>query len=866
MGVVLLAIREAADFEQTVALKIIRGRFVDPLLARRFQEERRILAGLEHPGVARLIDGGVTEDGQPYYAMEYVDGEDLLTWCNRRRLGIRERARLFVSVCEAVHAAHYQMVVHRDLKPSNILVTAEGQPKLLDFGIAKSLEADPGGKTELWVTPAYASPEQVTGAPVTIATDVYALGVLLCELLSGFRPYRTTDLPTPLLGRVIAETPPRRPSELAERGLPDEDMPPAEAESGLTESAAARGLAPRHLARALRGDLDVIVLTALAKEPDRRYGSARRLGEDLNRYLEGLPIEARPATVRYRLGKFLGRHRAASLGAGLLVVALGAGTAATVWQAREAERARDAAEVEAERARQVTALMTDIFRLGDPTRNVGDTIGVRQVLAEGARRVQEGLDDDPPVQATLFLELARVYRNLGILDEAVTLGDRALEIRQELEPAGSAHADALAFRALLAREAGEPGAQALLERAVAVRGEAVTPADSTTADLLTALGWEVRSHQEYDRAASLFEEAMAIRRAGGRGQGEAMANAMLGLASTYHDRGSFDQAEALFLEALEQGAGDRPDPVAASAMANLGMIRRLREQYAEAAPMVRGGREMRAALYDAAHPDRIQSDEEWGVTLVALGRYREAEPLLMDALDRSIRVLGEDHIRTRNVRGAVAGLDWTMGRYELALARTDSVLAAKWRAHGGDHPGIVLSLVNAGQILLEAGRPREAQARLEEAMAMGERLGGTEGVYGSLIRAQSGMVALDRGETAVADSLLELAFTLARENLREDHRYVLEIQRMRAQVRLARGDAPGALALLGPVALAEARVRPDPHPRRGETELLRGTALLELGDGDGARRSFREADRQFAELPPAHPFRVRVREGLADAG
>ncbi len=857
MGVVLLAIREAEDFEQTVALKLVRGRFVDPLLARRFQEERRILARLEHPGIARLIDGGVLDDGQPYYAMEFVHGEDLLAWADRRSLGVRERVELFVRVCEAVHAAHGQLVVHRDLKPSNILVTPHGQPKLLDFGIAKSLEGEAEGKTQLWVTPAYASPEQLAGDRVTAATDVYALGVLLCELLSGFRPYRTADLPAARLSRVVAETPARPPSELAERGLPRAGSDEGLERATVDASAAARRQSPAQLGRVLRGDLDTIVLTAVAKEPGRRYDSARRLAEDLRRWLDGRPIEARRATPGYRMRKFLGRNRAASLAAALFVVALVGGMGATLWQAREARAARDVAQAQAARAGQVTALVTELFRLGDPTRAPEDTLGIRQVLADGVARVEATLADDPELQATLFLELAQIHRNLGMLDEAGGLADRAVALRARVDPDGPGHADALGRRALLSAELGDPRSVPLLEAALA-RTREVPVSDTLVAELLTELGWAVRDDREYERAAALFQEALDLDRGGaGVGRGTT-ARAMLGLASTFHDQGAFQEAEALFLQALEGEGSGRPDPVAAAAMANLGMIHRLREQYVQAVPMVRGGREMRSALFEPQHPDRIESDEEWGVTLVALGRFGEAEPVLRDALERSARELGEAHAHTRGTRESLALADWALGRYDLAVARIDSVIGAKRVARGADHPGVVFSLVLQGQVLLEAGRVDEARRRFREAEAIRGRLEGEPGTYTVLIRAGLGRAALEEGRLAEADSLLEAAAELAGTVLRPDHRYALDVERERARLRLARGEPAEALRILDRVAEAEGRIRPYPHPRRGETELLRSGALEALGDAAGARGARDEAARNVVELPADHPLRRAV--------
>jgi hypothetical protein len=312
--------------------------------------------------------------------MEYVQGEDILSYCDLRHLGIRQRLRLFTEVCDAVHHAHQQLVVHRDLKPSNIMVTLQGSPKLLDFGIAKNLEAvSPSEQTASWVTPAYASPEQVTGGILSTRSDVYSLGVLLCELLSGARPYDTSGSSPVEIGRVITQDPPARPSELVLRGRTDPNadggsLAPPE------ETARLRGTHPHRLSRLLRGEADLIVLKALAKEPERRYDSAAALAEDIRRYLRGEPIMARPDSGLYRLRKLVQRHRGLAVLMTLLAFALAAGTAGIAWQARQALEQRDRAEEEASRARLVTALMTDIFRLGDPLQARGDTIGVRRIL------------------------------------------------------------------------------------------------------------------------------------------------------------------------------------------------------------------------------------------------------------------------------------------------------------------------------------------------------------------------------------------------------------------------------------------------------------------------------------------------------
>jgi serine/threonine-protein kinase len=867
MGTVLLAIREGPGFEQTVALKILRGSFVDPLLAQKLEAERRILALLEHPGIARLIDGGVTEDGHPYFAMEYVQGEDILTYCDLHRLDLRERLRLFAEVCDAVHHAHQQLVVHRDIKPSNIMVTLQGRPKLLDFGIAKNLEAvSTSEQTASWVTPAYASPEQVTGGILSTRSDIYSLGVLLCELLAGARPYDTSASSPVEIGRIITQEPPVRPSDLVLRGRPDQQAEGGKA-ANPEEIARLRGTSVQRLTRLLRGEGDLIVLKALTKEPERRYDSAAALADDVRRYLRGDPILARPDSRLYRLRKLVQRHRGIAVVMILLAFALAAGTAGIAWQARRAMVQRDRAEEEAARARLVTALMTDIFRLGDPLQARGDTIGVRRILEEGTRRVEATLSDDPALQSSLFLELGRVHRNLGILDEAERLGSLAVTLRAEHEPGSLSHADAMGFLALVLRDRGRSGeAVDQLERTIRLREQVIAAPDSTLATLLASLGWEVRAQGQHERARTLFSRALELQRTLlGEGHPD-VATSLLGLAASSHDSGNFDEAEALFLSALDLGALGRPDPVAANALVNVGMVRRLQERYREAEPLLRSGFAMSLTLFGPEHPASIQAREQLGTELIALGRFGEAEELLAENLEIAIRVLGEEHEDTRGAREALATVDRQLGRFDLALARLDSVVAAKIEAHEGDHPGTVYSLNSMGDALLAADRPEEAASRFQEALAMGARLGDNEGTYGALSRNGLAQAALRTGGVAEADSLATLALSQARSLLRSDHRYVLDVRRTRARVMLAQGRPDEARATLVEILEAERRTRPSPHPRMGETLALLADALQAGGAVEEARQARESALADLVALPRAHPLRRTVQRALDGAG
>ncbi|HLE83234.1 MAG TPA: serine/threonine-protein kinase, partial [Thermoanaerobaculia bacterium] len=595
MGEVYLGRRADRAYEGRVAIKVLPRTAAGPELARRFHQERQILASLDHPNVARLLDAGTSAEGEPFFVMEYVEGSAIDEWCDLRRLPVADRLRLFLRVLDAVQAAHRALVVHRDLKPANVLVTPAGVPKLLDFGIAKLLDAGAfpqAAETTITalrpMTLTYASPEQVTGGPITTATDVYGLGVTLYRLLTGRLPYRDG---VPL-----------------QRAIPHDDPVPASA-TITAEAARDRGAEPSQLRRLLEGDLDVILQTALAKEPSRRYGSAEAFAADLDRHLRGLPVSARRPTFAYRTAKFVRRNRlAAALGTVLaasvlafaLSMAMLAGRLASerdrAEAARlEAESERDRARTEELEAEQVAALLVDLFSKPDPGNSRGEAVTAREILDRGMERVTEGLEGQPRVQAELLDTIGRAYNRLGLFGPAAAPLEQGLELRRRT--LGPDHPETLASLYNVAdnvRDAGDFGrAVELYRQTLDGRLRALGPDSTEVAETLEALAHAVRlTSSDFAEAESLLERALAIRRRHPEDE--------LGLAQTLH-----------YLANIE---GERRRP-------------------REAEALFREIREIRLRLWGEDHPETLMASKGIADALRVQGRYAEAEAIFRRVLE-----------------------------------------------------------------------------------------------------------------------------------------------------------------------------------------------------------------------------------------
>jgi non-specific serine/threonine protein kinase/serine/threonine-protein kinase len=455
MGAVYLASRADDQFEKLVAIKVVvRGLDTD-FAIQRFRAERQILASLDHPNIARLLDGGTTTDGRPFFVMEYIEGKPIIEYSDENKLSIEDRLKLFRQVCSAVQYSHQNLVIHRDIKPSNILVTAEGVPKLLDFGIAKILNPDlyPLGVDQTQtamrlMTPQYASPEQARGEPVTTATDVYLLGVLLYELLTGQRPYKITSIAPHEIIRVICDQEPDRPStaitRITKTGGADDTS------SVIDQSAFVSGLGEGSvdkLRRRLAGDLDIIVLKAIRKDPAARYGSVDLLSEDVRRHLEGKPIAARPDTLFYRAGKFIKRNKIPVAAVILIMLSLLGGIIATAWQASVARTQRAKAELRFNEVRKLAN--TFLFELNDAIKDLPGSTPARELLVKSAVEYLDSLaresSDDPSLQRELAIAYRKIgdlqgnpyFPNLGDMEGALASYKKSVAVSEELVKADS---------------------------------------------------------------------------------------------------------------------------------------------------------------------------------------------------------------------------------------------------------------------------------------------------------------------------------------------------------------------------------------------------------------------------------------------
>ncbi|MFC1573163.1 tetratricopeptide repeat protein [Candidatus Eisenbacteria bacterium] len=732
MGEVYLA-EQKEPIQRKVALKIIKLGMDTKEVIARFESERQALALLDHVNIAKVLDAGATEQGRPYFVMEHVQGIPITGFCDRHRLSTRERLGLFSQVCHAIHHAHQKGIIHRDIKPSNVLVSrqnGDSVPKVIDFGVAKATSQRLTERTvfteqgQLIGTPEYMSPEQadLTGLHVDTTSDVYSLGVLLYELITGALPFESGTLRAveyDEIRRIIREElPPKPSSRLSALG------------KRATDIASRRKTSISALNRQVRGELDWIAMRAIEKDRSRRYQSASELALDVERYLRDEPVVAGPPSTAYRLTKFVKRHKRAvgSLVVVIAALAMGLGFSTTMFF--RAESAREQAESEARKSERINTFLQEMLGSVNPTEQ-GRDVSVREVLDEAAAQIETELADQPEIQAAVRNTIGATYTALGLYDAAERHLREALATRQRV--LGNEHPD-------------------------------VATGLNNLATLLQLRG----KHAE---AEPLFRQTIAMRRRLFGEEHPEIASALNDYATLLQFQGKYAEAEPVFRQALalrRKLFGEEHMQVA-QGLGNLGLILRLQGKYAEAEPYYRQAIAMQRSLHGGEHPDLAANLHNLATLLMINGRYADAESLSREAVAMVKSCFGEEHPHTATCLVTLAGLLESQRKHAEAESMYKETLAIRKKSLGEEHATIALNLNDLATLLSTQGRYEEAESLYREALIMQEKILG-EG-HPDAARSLEGLanVLIDQGQAEQAEALLRRCLMIRRETLPEGH-------------------------------------------------------------------------------------------------
>ena len=720
-GTVYLGERADRQYSAQVAVKIVDNGTMQGELGLRFRAERQILASLNHANIARLIDAGETEEGNPYLVMEYVHGEPLDRYCDRQQLGVRERLQLFLDICSAVQYAHQNLVVHRDLKPANILVTAEGAPKLLDFGIAKLLDAGEAAAAmaltrmnDRLLTPEYASPEQILGRPVTTASDVYALGVVLYELLTGLRPYVVPASASQLeLERSICITDPLRPSAAVKRAR---ESGPLEGQSEILAVAAARRLAPEKLQKRLVGDIDAIVMRALRKEPQHRYNSIEQLASDVRRYLTREPVQARQGNWFYYSQRFIRRHAFGVTAGAAFVVFIIAFAVAMSIQTQRVAAERDRVKQESSTAQNVSEFMERIFDASQPETALGRQITAREILDEAGRRIRGDLSQQPEVRARLLEAIGRAYRLLELSDTAVPYLEDALLIRRTLPD----------------------------------------PDGTKTPSVLIELSSAFRRLNDLQRADTTMQEALDIIRQHRGQRTETYAKLLINLGRVQISVGNLAEARKNFEDslALSRELKGPMHPLVAAALMELASVHMWKDDLATAERCARDAAQIYGATLPPAHPDRVMAESRLGEVLLLENRINDADPLFQNSLLMQTQVFGANSVQVADVLDSLARIKTAQGSLREAEDYARRALRSHIAAVGKNHRQTGYLQASLALVLSRRGKYTEAEQLARDSIATFDKTLPSDHQYVAASEHILGEVLLETKQYARAESVL----------------------------------------------------------------------------------------------------------------
>jgi serine/threonine protein kinase/tetratricopeptide (TPR) repeat protein len=763
MSTVYRGERDDSQYQQTVAIKVLHHAALHPRLRSRLHSERHILATLDHPSIARLIGSGDLEDGTPYLVMEHVDGESIDAYCDSRTLFVRERLELFVQVCIAVQYAHRNLVVHRDIKAANIFVTGDGQPKLLDFGIAKLLAPESLSHTlpvtrlqERILTPENAAPEQVLGRPITTATDIYSLGVLLYQLLTGRSPYRLLSYSQLQLERAICMDDPVRPSQMVIAKLS------AETDVDRSRISDRRGLSPQRLRTRLSGDLDAIIAMAMRKEPDRRYPSVEAFADDLNRHLTGRPVLARQGDWRYHASKFLRRHVLAVLGVAAVILGLAVIAGVTLWQNHRIELARDATAQERDHAQQVSAFLVDVFSQADPFNALGREPTAKDLLDRGAEKILGNASLQPEVRAQLLESIGLAYRRQGLSERAVPLFEQAVAIRREERPLDSHRvAAALANLAQALTDGGHLiSAEGYLEQALQMSRSGDQSPSSETGDILDQFGqFELNAKSDSKAATKRFSEALDIYRNAMGNQNLSVAGTLTNLAAAAVWMGDFPLAERNQREAMTifQATVSRNHPDHAAALATLGYILTQREKYQEAEQVLNEALEIQRNVFGANNQRIAQIESHLGILYDRQGESARAIQATQNAVKIATDRLGLSHYLTGYYLDSLASLYSKANDFPAAESYARQALAVYAQALPARHLYVASTRQLLGEILLRRGSFAAAETELRAAVDINTALAGVDSWRTARAQASLGWALILRDKADEGEPMLVAA-------------------------------------------------------------------------------------------------------------
>ncbi len=707
MGIVYNGKRNDKEFEQKVAIKILKHGITSEYLLKRFQIERQTLANLQHPNIARLLDGGRTADGLPYLVMEFIDGIPITEYCNQKILSIEEKLKLFREVCSAVQYAHQNLIIHRDLKPGNILVTKDGYPKLLDFGIVKLIdeelsESDEGlTRLGIWhLTPEYASPEQIKGEKITTASDIYSLGVLLYQILTGFQPYKISNNSPTSISKIITDEIILKPSEKLKQTTSLADESKILLEKNYKN---------------LKGDLDNIVLKAMHKDPRRRYVSVEQFSEDIRRYLVGLPVLAEKDTAGYRLKKFIQRHKVGFVSSVGFIVLLLASLIAIILQANIATKERDNAKLEAQKVETVNKFLQDMLSSVDPT-EIGRDVKVYDVLRRSAINVEKGFKDQPGIEAAIQKTIGRTLTNLGEYDQAKPHLERSLLLNESVYGKQSNQASESIYElAFFYHWVGDlKTADSLYKKSLKIFRSNKTVSKRILANTLNDYGVLKYDIAEYNESEKMYRESLNILLENfGEKDGD-VASLYNNLANVMQQKNDIDGAEKYFNKALQLNIellGENRPEVSAN-YNNLAYIYIDKGEFAKAEEYFKKSLELKIRYYGADHSIVGFASVNLGALEFRIGKLNESEKYILDAIKNLKISVNEDHIWIGLAYYWYGKILIEKEKYSDAETYLRKSLQINKNNYPADHPNIISSSAELGVAAYYLNKFAEAEKLL----------------------------------------------------------------------------------------------------------------------------------------------------------